>query len=100
MCTQDVSIEFPYMCYGYVDRIELDIAGATATMCKCTGGMEYMFKSFHVPTPDKYTGDITTVNVSMEDEMKGMPLTFARITFDNIIHIVKIRVYGEAISFI
>jgi hypothetical protein len=101
------AIEFPYMCYVLVDRVEIDLIWSPfldsneAINCCVDTGDEYIMRMFG--TPDKALevdeAQVKTVSKTCTTGAEK-PCHYLTVSFNKYRTVVAIRVYGKAISLI
>lgn len=121
-----LSIEMPYMCYVYVDRVELDIDNVSY-LTNCNGkdtseiaanvpkiyvdvGQDYIAKPYVPYTNKKHTEQhyhdykpitqIVTQNVPIEQSGPGYHVTVYFGLMAPLVYIYNVRIYGRAISLV
>jgi hypothetical protein len=96
----DICIEFPYMCYGYISKIEIECEKST-TNFYISNGYEYVFLDcIVVEKPDKSNIEYNKTTLIKENKDCNMPCSFIKIHFNKYTHIYNVKLYGEVISLI
>lgn len=103
-----LTVELPYMCYAYVDRVEVDILDYSWVQgekeCYVDMGDEYILQHFRPYTKQNShdgTTTISTIHKKCGDENE-FPCYYLSVSFGlSKFHAVKaVRVYGKAVSFV
>ena len=101
-----ISIEFPYMCYIYVSKIEFDVGemyNKSTIKINISKGNEYIlqkYKNYKLDDNIHNKSEIKHTIIKDNLELNINPSNYIMINISNYIKICNIRIYGEAISFI
>ena len=110
--TTDLYIEFPYMCYAFVERVEVDVEKKSyirddkdRKINYTSGGIEYVFSSFCDPdaqSPDQSnTKQLTeTLTLTHTHKKSKTPYTYFSIHLSQYDTVHAVRLYGGAVCFI
>lgn len=104
MYARSITIEFPYMCYGYISDVEIDYTNDKPTKIFFTNdGNEYILKStFNINSYENNSDIVSKIKTMKISKSCSDPATFISISFGfiDMIYIKGIRIYGKAISLI
>lgn len=98
---RSIAFELPYMSYGYISHVEIDVHDKKPSKLYITNGTDYNLQKFKKCDRKSYefVRDVLTVTKKNNDCNVS---TYVTISFDfsEYVSIKDIRFYGEAISFV